>query len=162
MVEAIRQGDIPGVQLRCRQPLACPVAEGWQWLREPGRLKRWLASGAELSAADELSGQGAAEQLRLTGRDDQGTVFEEIGQTRSLIVQRRWILAFRRADKNWPAVTDLTFDLRALEAGCELSVLQHGFQRLPLSTCLTTWEAYRRRWRTALGRLEEAVARSSA
>jgi hypothetical protein len=158
MVEAIRQGDIPGVQLRCRQALACPLAEGWRWLREPPRLQRWLASRAE------LTGQGEGETLRLTGRDDQGTVFEgtvfeEIGQTRSLIVQHRWQMAFRREDKSWGVNTDLTLDLRSLETGCELSVLQHGFQRLPLSSCLTTWETYRRRWRAALARLEEAVQR---
>jgi hypothetical protein len=34
-------------------------------------------------------------------------------------------------------------------------VLQEGFEHLPLSECLTIWEAYRRRWRKALACLAE-------
>ena len=34
-------------------------------------------------------------------------------------------------------------------------MLQQGFEHLPLSRCLTIWEAYRRRWREALARLAE-------
>ena len=41
--------------------------------------------------------------------------------------------------------------------GCEVDVLQQGFQRLPLSSGLTVWESYRRRWRTALERLAAVV-----
>ena len=37
--------------------------------------------------------------------------------------------------------------------GCELDILQEGFEHLSLSTCLTVWEEYRRRWREAAARL---------
>jgi hypothetical protein len=55
--------------------------------------------------------------------------------------------------------TRLTFELTPHGEGCELSVLQEGFEHLPLSDGLTIWEAYRRRWREALTRLAEETLR---
>ena len=46
MTEAIRQGDIPGVQLRRRQVLGVSADEAWRWLSEPDRLALWLADRA--------------------------------------------------------------------------------------------------------------------
>ena len=58
-------------------------------------------------------------------------------------------MAFERLDDGWQTATRLTFELTPRQGGCELSVLQQGFEHLPLSRCLTIWEAYRRRWRRA-------------
>ncbi len=151
MVEGIRQGDIPGVQLRCRQELACSVEEGWRWLRDPRKLERWLCDEARLG---EESG---AEWLHLAGDGGALDAARERGETVEIETHRRWHLHFERRDQNWRAATDLTFELTPSEGGCELSVLQHGFQRLPLSACLTIWEGYRRRWREALERLAAEV-----
>lgn len=142
MAEAIRQGDIPGVQLRRRQGLAIPAEEAWRWLSEPDRLARWLAGQAE----------AAEEEILLTGEG-----FRERGRTIEIVPPRLWVLAFERLDSGWTSATRLTLRVHALPSGSEVDVLQDGFQRLSLSICLTVWETYRRRWRDALGRLAEVA-----
>ncbi len=149
MVEAIRQGDIPGVQLRCRQQLPAPAATAWRWLTEPTLLAAW-AGRARL--------EGGLEGVLALERQEGGAAVRERGRTVEVIPGERWILAFERLDDGWESATRLTFELTATAAGCELSVLQQGFEHLPLSRCLTIWEAYRRRWREALERLAAAVA----
>jgi uncharacterized protein YndB with AHSA1/START domain len=146
MTEAIRQGDIPGVQLRRRQDLVLAPAEAWRWLVEPARLALWLAAEAEVDA-------GATGALHLRGVGEQGEPLAERGRTLAIVPPKIWILAFERVGAGWPAPTRLTLRLHARPAGCELDVLQEGFQRLPLSQSLTLWESYRRRWRAALERL---------
>ena len=125
-MEAIRQGDIPGVQLRRRQLLPLPCGEVWAWLVEPERLERWLPTAAGESRRT----------LEAAPPDRVVLVWEEAG---------------------WPAPTRVTLQLHPAAGGCELDVLHQGFERLPLSACLTVWEAYRRRWREALERLAAAV-----
>lgn len=143
MAEAIRQGDIPGVQLRRRQALAVPPEEAWRWLSEPDRLALWLAGQAEVEEGE----------LRLSGED-----FRERGRTIEIVPPKLWVLAFERLDSGWPAATRLTLRVHAVSSsGSEVDVLQDGFQRLPLSTCLTIWETYRRRWRDALARLADVA-----
>jgi hypothetical protein len=152
MPEAIREGDIPGVQLRCRQPLSIPPAEAWDWLVEGGKLALWLAAEATVEPGPQgslsLSGPGRRER----------------GRTLVWAPPRQWVLAFEHLDAGWTTPTRLTLAVHphAPEAGAagaaEIDVLQHGFQRLPLSLGLTVWEAYRRRWRSALARLAEVVA----
>lgn len=127
MPEAIRQGDIPGVQLRRRQPLPVSREEAWRWLTEPERKSLWLAEPVE------------------------GRLLESIPP--ALLV-----LAFDRP--GWTAATRLTFRIHARGDGCEVDVLQDGFQRLPLSIGLTVWETWRRRWRDDLARLAEVAASS--
>lgn len=124
-MEAIRQGDIPGVQLRRRQALPLPCEEIWPWLVEDEKIARWLPATGE----------------RRTTRDSEAP--------------RRLVLAWEEA--GWPAPTRVTLQLHEAAAGCEADVLHQGFERLPLSACLTVWEAYRRRWREALERLAAAV-----
>jgi uncharacterized protein YndB with AHSA1/START domain len=126
-MEAIRQGDIPGVQLRRRQALPWGCDEAWAWLTEPERLERWLP---------------AAEGERR--------------RTLETASPHRVVLAWEEA--GWPAPTRVTLQLHPAAAGCELDVLHQGFERLPLSACLTVWEAYRRRWREALARLAIVAA----
>ncbi|HEX5760903.1 MAG TPA: SRPBCC domain-containing protein [Thermoanaerobaculia bacterium] len=126
-MERIRQGDIPGVQLRRRQPLPVPCGEAWPWLVEPDRLGRWLAPAP-------------GETLRPLETDP----------------PRRLLLSWE--ETGWRAPTRVTLQLHPAAVGCELDVLHQGFERLPLSTCLTVWEAYRRRWREALARLAAALA----
>jgi hypothetical protein len=72
-----------------------------------------------------------------------------------------WALSWERLEAGWPGKTRLTLRLHPTPSGCELDVLQQGFQRLPLSLCLTAWESYRRRWRDSLARLALAAAVSS-
>ena len=149
MIEAIRQGDIPGVQLRCRQELAAPAATAWRWLTEPELLASW-AGRARLDG-------GLEGTLELTSEGRDGTVRER-GRTIESSPGRLWVLAFERLDDGWETATRLTFELTDAEGGCELSVLQQGFEPLPLSRCLTIWEAYRRRWREALTALARGIA----
>lgn len=148
MVEAIRQGDIPGVQLRCRQRLGVPAATAWRWLTEPALLASW-AGRARLDG-------GLEGILELSSEGREGAVRER-GRTVELSPGRLWVLAFERRDDGWETATRLTFELTDTEGGCELSVLQQGFEHLPLSRCLTIWEAYRRRWRKALAALARGI-----
>jgi uncharacterized protein YndB with AHSA1/START domain len=143
MPEAIRQGDIPGVQLRRRQALAISPDEAWRWLVEPERLALWLAERAEVV-------QGPDGELLLS---DGG--LRERGRTIEFMPPRLWVLAFEQLDAGWTAATRLSLRIHGLPNGSEIDILQDGFQRLPLSNCLTIWESYRRRWRAALSRLAE-------
>jgi uncharacterized protein YndB with AHSA1/START domain len=151
MREAIRQGDIPGVQLRRRQDLALDPAEAWRWLVEPERLCLWLAEEARIT--EEAGGEVL---LRITG--DRGEIVRERGRTLEAVPATLWVLSFERLEAGWAAPTRLTLRVGPTPTGCELDVLQQGFQRLPLSLCLTAWESYRLRWRTALARLAAATA----
>jgi len=144
MTEAIREGDIPGVQLRRRQVLALSPEEAWRWLVEPALLARWLADEAEVEP-------GTRGGLRLTGGEGR-----ERGTTVEYAPPFRWVLAFERLDAGWTAATRLSLAINPHAEGAELDVLQGGFQRLPLSLCLPAWESYRRRWREALERLAAA------
>jgi len=159
MPEAIREGDIPGVQLRRRQRLAVPREEAWTWLAEPHKLTRWLADEAEVEA-------GPAGSLLLRGSsprvDPPPAPWRERGRTVEIASPELWVLAFERLDAGWTAATRLTLRLHAIPGGSELDVLQHGFQRLPLSLGLTIWESYRIRWRTALARLAAAMEKPSS
>ncbi len=148
MVEAIRQGDIPGVQLRCRQELAAPPTTAWRWLTEPALLAAW-AGRAQLE-------RGLDGILVLDSEGREGPVRER-AETLEIATAERWVLAFERLDDGWEARTRLTFELTVLAEGSELSVLQQGFEHLPLSRCLTIWETYRRRWRKALASLAAAI-----
>ena len=80
----------------------------------------------------------------------------ERGDTLEIEPPHRWSLAFRRLDDNWRAATRLTWQLHPKSEGCELDILQQGFEHLSLSTGLTVWEEYRRRWRAAAARLADA------
>ena len=147
MTEAIREGDIPGVQLRRRQVLPLPPEEAWRWLVEPALLARWLAGEAEV----ELGARGG---LRLTGwQGAAGDGGRERGTTVEYAPPFRWVLAFERLDAGWTAATRLTLAVHPHAEDAEVDVLQDGFQRLSLSLCLPAWETYRRRWREALDRL---------
>lgn len=151
MVEAIRQGDIPGVQLRHRRRLGLPVEQAWGWLTTPELLERWVADRAEVRADGEVS-------LLLERAREESAPLRETGETLELSPPRRWVLAFRQIDSGWKNPTRLTLELHETPDGCELDVLQEGFEHLSLSTCLTVWEEYRRRWREASSRLAHETA----
>ncbi|HYU35294.1 MAG TPA: SRPBCC domain-containing protein [Thermoanaerobaculia bacterium] len=148
MAEMIRQGDIPGVQLRRRQDLALPPDAAWRWLVEPEKLALWLAREVEVEP-------GPAGELRLSGGEP---LWRERGRTVELAPPHLWVLSFERLGAGWPAATRLTLRLHTAPEGSQIDVLQDGFQRLPLSIGLTVWETYRNRWKEALARLA-AVAR---
>ena len=151
MVENIRQGDIPGVQLRHRQSLSAPAAVVWRWLTETDHLDRWLCRHAAIESS-------ATRSLVLESTGPR----QEIVRERLLPhhVERPHLLVYdlQRLDAGWPTATRLTLELTPTTGGTEISVLQQGFAHLPLSDCLTIWEAYRRRWRTALTRLADELA----
>jgi len=155
-VEAIREGDIPGVQLRRRQGLAVSRPEAWAWLTEPAKLARWLADEAEVEPEGALLLRGSGPRV-----DPPSGPWRERGRTVERVPPEVWVLAFERLDAGWPAATRLTLRLHAAPGGCEVDVLQEGFQRLPLSVSLTVWEAYRSRWRTALVRLADLTGKES-
>jgi hypothetical protein len=87
-----------------------------------------------------------------------GPAGEERGRTLESNPPALRIVAFEKLGEGWTAATRLTLRVHPAAAGSEVDVLQDGFQRLPLSICLTVWEAYRRRWRDALARLAEVAA----
>ena len=89
MVEAIRQGDIPGVQLRCRQQLAVPAATAWRWLTEPALLSSWAGEARLEGGVDGV--------LHLAGEEAAGPLRER-GRTLEMTPERRWVLAFERLD----------------------------------------------------------------
>lgn len=153
MVEDIRQGDVPGVQLRCRQRLSADVDEVWAWLTTTARLERWLAPRVQADF-------GPGGRLLLESVDEAGARRDEEAKTLEQEAPHRWVLTLQQIEPPWPAATRLTFELTSTREGCELSVHQTGFAHLPLSDCLTIWETYRRRWRTALARLAEEIAAS--
>jgi len=143
--EAIRQGDIPGVQLRCRRSIDLPVDAAWPFLVEPARLEAWLCRRAR-------AGEGVVEWVGSFDLEGEPTETVRILESQA---PRRLLTSLNQAD--WTAATRLEFELFETEHGCEVSVLQNGFEHLPLSISLTVWEAYRRRWRAALDRLATQV-----
>jgi uncharacterized protein YndB with AHSA1/START domain len=151
--ELIRQGDIPGVQLRRRQDLPLSPEEAWRWLVEPDKLVRWLAQEAQVE-----EGPGGA--LHLTGDPVEPGMEgrRERGRTVEIAPPKLWVMSFERLDAGWPAATRLTLRLHRAPGGSQIDVLQDGFQRLSLSTGLTVWEAYRLRWKNALSCLLAAVS----
>lgn len=151
MVEDIRQGDVPGVRLRCRQQLAAPINVVWSWLTTTDLLERWLAQHVRPKP-------DSAGSLILTLVDEADAVCIAEAESLELEAPHRWVLSLQQTEPGWPVATQLAFELVATAEGCELSVSQSGFAHLPISDCLTIWESYRRRWRLALSRLAEAIA----
>jgi hypothetical protein len=149
MALPIREGDIPGIQLRARRRLAIDRGEAWRWLTERERLERWLADRVEVDA----SSRGG---LRLERDRPAGPVIET-ATTERIDREREWILSFRQEDRRWEAATRLELTLLAAPGACDLDVLQRGFHLLAMSWSLTIWEEYRHRWRDALERLAREV-----
>lgn len=149
----IRQGDIPGVQLRQERRLEASRGDVWRWLTEPDLASRWLAD--EVRQPDE-----ADSPWRWVGLDETGAPLVESVEPESVEEGRRWALVFKRREAGWESATRLVFELEG-DRPCTLTVLQQGFERLSLSRCLSVWELYRRRWRSALDRLERALAEGS-
>lgn len=146
----IRQGDIPGIQLRCEHRFAVAPAELWRWVTEPDRMGRWLADDIE------VDGEG----MRLVSGAEDGSVVTERGRTLAFEDGLLWVMAFERLDEGWESATELRLELSP-DDPCRLTVLQRGFERLSLSRCLSVWELYRRRWREALGRLAAVLDSAS-
>ena len=140
----IRQGDIPGIQLRCDRRFGVSAATLWRWLSEPARMRRWLAEQVEEDPGE----------VRLTSRAEDGSPLVERGRTVERRDGRLWILAFERLDDGWEMATELRFELTPGEDS-RLTVLQRGFERLSLSRCLSVWELYLRRWRQPLAQLSD-------
>jgi hypothetical protein len=147
MVLPIREGDIPGIQLRQRRHLSIGRAEGWRWLVEPRRVESWLADRARIDPGP--SGGIVLER----DAPPSAAPIVETGRTERFDAGRAWVLSFRRDDPRWEAPTRLELTLLDAEGGCELDVFQGGFHLLAMSFSLTIWEEYRRRWREALARL---------
>jgi uncharacterized protein YndB with AHSA1/START domain len=151
MAEQIRQGDIPGVQLRCRHRFPVAPKEVWAWLTDADALTRWLAARADLEPEPDKA-------LVLEITDPSGRTLRERWVTLTSNPPDRWVVDLLNLDGSWPVPTRVIFELTPVPEGTEISVLQKGFAHLPLSECLTIWEAYRRRWRTALTNLAGQIA----
>ena len=151
MVLPIREGDIPGIQLRQRQPLPIGRDEAWRWLTEPRLVESWLADRARIDVGPR--GGIVLERDAAPPAD----IVVETGRTERFEAGRSWVLAFRRNDPRWEAPTRLELTLLDAATGCELDVFQGGFHLLAMSASLTIWEEYRGRWRRALARLRELV-----
>lgn len=144
MTEAIRQGDIPGVQLRCRSELSLSPQAVWPWFAEPDKLASILERKVSAARSDGVAFEcvgGAEREARVSD------IIVMIGSQ----APRFWQATWRQPD--WPISTRVTVGLTPLPSGVSVSVFQEGFEHLPLSDCLTVWETYRRRWREALDRL---------
>ena len=138
--------------MRCDVRLAASRTEVWQWITEADRLRRWLADEVE------VVGEG---ELRLTGvADDGGSTIERF-QTVAEGEDTLLVVSFERLEQDWDSATKLSFTLTG-DSPCELTVLQEGFERLKLSRCMTDWEFYRRRWRSAFERLDAEIRSASA
>ena len=146
MALPIREGDIPGIQLRTLRHLALGRDEAWRWLTEKTLAERWLADRVEIDpgprggwrlerdvAADDRGRDGADRALR--GRSASGLS----GSVRRTSGGRH--------------ATRLEITLVDAAGGCDLDLLQVGFHLLAMSSSLTIWEEYRHRWRDALERL---------
>jgi hypothetical protein len=145
--EKIRQGDIPGVQLRRRVEVAgSSPAELWPFWVETERQKRWLCHRARTE-------DGPPAVFWLESDESRGTVRREYVEVFQRAEPRQLVLGLRQLDAGWKAATMVTVELTGTEAGCEVMVFQEGFQQLPLSLGLTAWEHSRSRWARALERL---------
>ena len=146
-MEAIRQGDIPGVQLRRRVEIAGrSPREVWSHVTEAERLSSWLADRARIEA-------GPPVVWRLESDLSEGTIRHEYAEIVERIEPSRLVLGFRELNAGWDTATRLTIELAPSAAGCEVAVFQEGFQQLPLSLGLTVWEHSRSRWEQSLERL---------
>jgi hypothetical protein len=145
----IRQGDIPGVQLRHAGRFELGPEALWAWLTEADKLGRWLAASVEPRAGDEPG-------WLLRDVDEAGVALVEDVLTIAADEGKLWVALLERRDDGWESATRVTLRIEG-DGPCELSVLQQGFERLNLSRCLTIWELYRRRWRRSFARLRDAV-----
>ena len=152
MTLPIREGDIPGIQLRVRRRLAVGRTEAWRWLTESQLAERWIADRVVI----ELGPRGG---WRLE-RDLDGRTVIETARTDRFDPGRSWALHFRQEDKRWEASTRIEIALTDDGSACEVDLLQVGFHQLAMSSSLTIWEEYRRRWREALDLLARATAGS--
>lgn len=151
MAELIRQGDIPGVQLRYRHQIAANPRQVWEWLTQAQFQTRWLAERMEPEAAPKAG-------VVLETTDPNGGILRERWTTIVSTPPSTWAVDLQNLDGTWPVPTRVVIELIPMADGTELSVLQKGFAHLPLSDCLTIWEAYRRRWRTCLTTLAQKIA----
>lgn len=151
-MEAIRQGDIPGVQLRRRVDVpGVTPSEVWPfWIGADG-LNAWLCDRARVEP-------GPALVLRLDSDRPGGSVRREYAEVVESLEPRRLVLGFRQLDAGWTAATKVTVELAPGHGGCHVMVFQEGFQQLPLSLGLTAWEESRARWARALERLARVAA----
>lgn len=150
-MEPIRQGDIPGVQLRRRVEISgADPAAVWPFWLEEDRLALWLCDRARFEAGPPRVAWLETESAAGGTRREYAEFFEQIEA-------RRLVLGWRRLDAGWTAATRLTMELSARSDGCEVMVFQEGFQQLPLSIGLTAWEESRARWQEALARLAPLV-----
>ena len=149
-MESIRQGDIPGVQLRRRLEIRGRTPEElWPYLVDPQRMAGWIAERVTVE-----SGPPMVFHLERTSR---GAPVREQAEVLTIEEPARLVVGLRLLDGAGNPATMVTFELARSDDGSEAGVFQEGFQALPLSSCLTAWEHSRTRWTEALERLADAA-----
>lgn len=148
--EAIRRGDIPGVQIRQRATFSCAVEPVLEALTATAGVEQWMAD--RVRSRDD--GVWVLESDDFEGRP----LTEEVVQGTASGTEIPW--ALRSLEPAWEIRTRVTWELTGSGTKCDLSLLHQDFEHLPLSDCLTHWEFYRRRWRAALARLGRHLNRS--
>ncbi len=151
MIWPIREGDIPGVQLRRDVIVGADLAEVWRSWSEAARARTWLGDEVEL---DGRAGGSLAIVSTLPG----GEVLRELGTIADWRPPHGFVAGVRLAHRGWDGSTRLTVRLQEDAASTRVDVLQEGFHELPLSVCTTAWELCRVRWSSALDRLEALFA----
>lgn len=150
-MEDIRQGDIPGVQLRRRLVISSrQPQEVWPFLAQPELLASWAASSLR-------SDPDAPDKTVLERYTGESLIIEEV-EVLSAEEPTTLVMGLRQIDGAGNPATIVTLGLTQVDAGCEVMVFQEGFQQLPLSSCMTAWELARVRWTEALERLAEAAS----
>lgn len=128
-----------------------PAEIAWRWLTEPALATKWLAERVDGDFA--MGGR-----VEFSSRDMDGGSLQESGEIVAFRPARRCVLHFRRSHRKWDSLTKVTLEIFPRGSSCEISVFHEGFEYLSLSECLTFWEFYRRRWRSALTRLAAATS----
>jgi len=146
-MEPIRQGDIPGVQLRRRADVPRRMTEQiWPYWLQAELQRLWLCERSRIEP-------GPPTVIWLETGESSTQLLKEYVEVVERVEPERLVLGWRELDAGWTAATKVTVEFEPTATGCGVMVFQEGFQKLPLSIGLTAWERYRRRWTEALERL---------
>jgi uncharacterized protein YndB with AHSA1/START domain len=122
----------------------------WRHLVDPRELGRWFADRVRVE-------EGPPTVFRFETETAEGALLREYAEVVERARPERLVLGFRELDVGWGSATVVSLVVVQSGEDCEVTVVQEGFQRLPLSLGLTAWEHSRSRWTAALARLVEVA-----